>query len=99
MKDTVSRLQRWYAAQCDDNWEHQYGVKIDTLDNPGWSLEVDLTGTNLMNREFVEVDLERSELDWVRCRLQGAKFEGFGGPENLCEILGTFLSWAGESDA
>ncbi|WP_327048834.1 immunity 53 family protein [Microbispora sp. NBC_01189] len=27
--DPFGFLQRWYAAQCDGEWEHAYGVKID----------------------------------------------------------------------
>ncbi|MFE2849501.1 Imm53 family immunity protein, partial [Streptomyces scopuliridis] len=29
-------LQNWYTQQCDGDWEHEWGVKIATLDNPGW---------------------------------------------------------------
>jgi Immunity protein 53 len=35
------RLQVWYLAQCDGDWEHRHGVTIGTLDNPGWSLRID----------------------------------------------------------
>ena len=34
-------LMNWYSAQCDEDWEHQYGVKLETLDNPGWSLIIE----------------------------------------------------------
>jgi hypothetical protein len=30
-------LLQWYAAHCDSEWEHTYGVTLDTLDNPGGS--------------------------------------------------------------
>ncbi len=35
----LSRLQRWYSAQCDGDWEHGLGVRIETLDNPGWMVQ------------------------------------------------------------
>jgi hypothetical protein len=38
-------LQGWYAAQCDGDWEHERGVKIETLDNPEWAIRIDLEGT------------------------------------------------------
>ena len=44
---TIKEIEDWYRAQCDDEWEHQFGMKIDPLDNPGWSVEIDLKGTNL----------------------------------------------------
>jgi hypothetical protein len=28
----------WYTKQCNGDWEHSYGIRIDTIDNPGWSL-------------------------------------------------------------
>ena len=42
-------IQEWFFSQCNDVWEHSYGIKIDTLDNPGWSVLVDLHGTELEN--------------------------------------------------
>jgi len=50
--DTLSELQKWYEAECDGNWEHHYGVKIDTLDNPGWLVTIDLTDTNFGRKAF-----------------------------------------------
>jgi hypothetical protein len=47
MPDELARLRAWYSARCDGNWEHEHGVKIDTLDNPGWSVVIDLEGTDL----------------------------------------------------
>ncbi|MDE6471389.1 MAG: immunity 53 family protein [Eubacterium sp.] len=33
--DVLNWLQEWYRQNCTDEWEHFYGIKIDTLDNPG----------------------------------------------------------------
>lgn len=30
-------LTRWYARHCDGYWEHPPRVKIETIDNPGWT--------------------------------------------------------------
>ncbi|GHB54781.1 hypothetical protein GCM10010331_48120 [Streptomyces xanthochromogenes] len=35
-ENVLDRLQSWYSAQCNGDWEHEWGIKIDTLDNPGW---------------------------------------------------------------
>jgi hypothetical protein len=94
MSDVTRRLQAWFANQCDDNWEHDRGVRIDTLDNPGWHVRIDVTGTPLEERLFVSVDTERKEGDWLRCNVKNGVFEGFGGAENLTEILESFLRWA-----
>ncbi len=95
----VSRwLQSWYSAQCDGDWEHQHGVKIGTLDNPGWSLDVDLVGTALEGRAFSEVKQDRSEQDWIYCALREGRFYGRGGALNLTELIEVFRAWA-EADS
>ncbi|MEH0820740.1 Imm53 family immunity protein [Micromonospora sp. CPCC 205714] len=40
-------LQAWYATQCDGEWEHEFGIQIETVDNPGWSVSIDLGDTAL----------------------------------------------------
>ena len=92
----LQRLQDWYQAQCNGDWEHSFGIKIDTLDNPGWMVKIDLSETELEGRSFES--LERgdsdSEADWIMCKTEGAQFVGYGGVYNLSEILRTFLLWA-----
>jgi Immunity protein 53 len=87
-------LQHWYLDQCDGDWEHQFGVRIDTLDNPGWSVQIDLVETPLSDETFNTIDHQRSANDWIYCRVQKEKFEGSGGPQNLEEILDVFRKWA-----
>lgn len=45
-------LIEWYRANCNDDWEHRYGIKLETLDNPGWLLIVDLVGTSLQGKSM-----------------------------------------------
>lgn len=96
MDSTLKRLQRWYEEQTDGDWEHQYGVIIETLDNPGWSLRIDLMDTSLHGRAFKDVVVERTDSDWIHARIQGAVFEAHGGPANLEELVLLFLDWADE---
>jgi hypothetical protein len=91
--DVLKEIQDWYLSNCNDDWEHQYGVKIGTLDNPGWSVEIDLTGTSLENNNFSEIENERSETDWIHCSIKDKKFCCYGGANNLEELLETFLKW------
>jgi hypothetical protein len=46
----IEWLEQWYEAQCNGEWEHQHGVKIDSLDNPGWWVRISLAGTDLEHR-------------------------------------------------
>jgi hypothetical protein len=92
--DTLELLQKWYENCCDGDWEHTYGVKIDTLDNPGWSIDIDLTETVLELQPFKTVEVDRNDQDWMRCWVDNGVFKGRGGPKNLNEILGVFLNWS-----
>ncbi len=31
MPSTLERLCSWYSQKCNGDWEHSYGVSIDTL--------------------------------------------------------------------
>ena len=95
--DQLSRLRDWYAAQCDGDWEHSYGGKIDTLDNPGWVLRIDLNDTDLEDKPFTAI--HRGDTDgessWLHCKVESRRFEATGGLSNLPDMLEVFLSWAG----
>ena len=98
--DALTQLQHWYLDQCDEDWEHSYGVRIDTLDNPGWRLEIDLADTDLLERPFEPIhygmfeDAETSGIEWIHCKVEGGKFMATGGPLKLEEIIYVFLKWA-----
>ena len=91
------RLSRWYNAQCNGEWEHRYGISISTMDNPGWSVGIDLQGTPLFGKAFERVERNyESDTDWLLCELKpdGSQFWGVGGAEQLPAILQIFLDFA-----
>ena len=101
--DNLDWLSRWYLAQCDNDWEHTYGVKIDTLDNPGWSLKIELTDTDLRERAFERVthgkptdDLDewRRTGSWWIASVNDGAFEAHCGPLDLPTVIGIFRQWA-----
>lgn len=94
MNDTLARIERWYASCCDGTWEHGFGLRIETIDNPGWRIDIDLRGTPLFRQPYDELSIDRSGADWLRCRVRNDRFEGFGGPGNLKELIDRFLAWA-----
>ena len=92
--DELTGLQEWYLNQCDGDWEHDWGVTIGTLDNPGWDVRINLTGTPLENAPFSAVEDLAPERDWIKCWIEHATFHGVGGPLMLQTILRHFLDWA-----
>lgn len=103
MKNTICEIQEWYLGSCNGEWEHHFGITIGTLDNPGWSVYIDLKGTPLEERRFVSVtrgvneELHPIAENWLVCRKHGTRFEGASGPLNLNELLETFLKWKDEN--
>ena len=91
-------LQNWYTSQCNEEWEHRYGIDIKTLDNPGWLIIIDLLGTELENCKFDEVLIQRSDNNWIDCIVKNQKFQGAGGSFNLLEILNIFRDWVESKD-
>lgn len=95
MKSSLQRLTDWYARQCDGEWEHGYGFKIDTLDNPGVVLRVDLRGTCLESVPFEERKEATDSKDrWMVCRRNEGKFEAFGAVGRVEDLIDAFLRWA-----
>jgi len=83
-------LQRFYLSNCDGEWEQKSGITIATLDNPAWSVDVDLKAGL---EKFAPLRIERSETDWIDCRMEGNRFRGACGPNNLTELLTLFRDW------
>lgn len=84
-------LQNWYAAQTNGDWEHEFGVQIETLDNPGWYLAIDLAGTPYHNSgEGFHGKVEHGEHFWYHYQVKDEKFEGWGDPGQLDNLIGIF---------
>jgi hypothetical protein len=92
--DLWTWLQTWYVTQCDGEWEHEFGVKIDTVDNPGWSVEIDIAHTSLAGKPYERQQVHRSQHDWVITWEENNHFRAACGPLNLGEALHTFRRWA-----
>lgn len=72
-----------------------FGSAITTIDNPGWSLHIELAGTDCDGRmlDRIEQKLEH-ETDWWTCWTEANVFHGAGGPLQLRALLETFRDWA-----
>lgn len=93
-KDDFIWLQKWYHNHCNGDWEHDKRICIKTIDNPGWSISINLLDTDLENKVFKKINLSRNEHDWVFSEIRDHSFEGRGGPMNLIEILNIFRKWS-----
>ena len=93
--DALDWLAGWYEVQCDGDWEHEYGVTIETVDKPGWSVKIGLAGTDCDGRTFETASQNYNhEIDWWACFTRDNVFHCAGGPRQLRAILETFRDWA-----
>lgn len=96
----LDEIQKWYGLQCDGDWEHSYGVTVDTLDNPGWKLSVSLVDTLLEDVKFdvvQEGDPESKSSSWIYCYKENGFFIGMCSNGNLEMIISIFIKWAKEN--
>jgi hypothetical protein len=91
--NSLRDLQEWDAAQCDGDWEHMFGVRIASLDNPGWLLEIDLGGTGLESRPFGTV-IDGEARRWVHMQVSKGVWKGACHPLGLDQVIDSFLAWA-----
>jgi len=101
VEDQLGWLERWYQEQCDGEWEHDCGITIETLDNPGWLVKIDVQGLELEaiahGRVLAIVGEPPNDTNgnvggpiWMLCKIESGKFVGAGDPTQLRGILAQF---------
>lgn len=65
----ITWLEAWYQQNCDGYWEHSYGIEIETLDNPGWHVKIDLSKTDYVNLKAEELKEDTDDDNWIRCSI------------------------------
>lgn len=88
----LSQICDWYTSQCNGQWEHEAGIKMETIDNPGWSVETDLENTSLEGAVLEMQQVEESDQTWHFAEIRDNKFHGACDPCSLEFVLGIFLS-------
>jgi Immunity protein 53 len=93
MTEQFRLLESWYSKQCNGDWEHQYGISIQTVDNPGWHVRIDLVNTPLANKKCDFSEGIEGEENY-QCASDGSVFSGFSTPKALIKLLEKFHNWA-----
>jgi hypothetical protein len=86
----INWLENWYLNMCDGDWEHDYGITIKTLDNPGWDLTIDLINTGIEFNDEKWNLVEKSETDWYGYKVTNNVFNASGDPQKLNFIISLF---------
>jgi hypothetical protein len=80
-------LQQFFQSNCDGEWEHYHGCRIQSMSDPGWLLRFDLTGTEHENKRLDELADPRAPIDWLKCKPVDGVFEAQCSPRRLAECI------------
>ena len=94
MSSIIQWLQDWTKSQIDGDWEHELGISISMLDNPGWILSADISNYGDFLKETKPLGRD-NDVDWIDFEIRViAKtyvyIEIFGDISKLNKILCSF---------
>jgi Immunity protein 53 len=89
---SIARLQQWYLSSCDGAWEHEYGLSIQSLPDPGWELNLDLLATSWEGLELEPQSSRNSEQDWLHLRTTERGLQATCGPLGLSSAIDQTLA-------
>ena len=100
MSSIIQWLQDWTKSQIDGDWEHELGISIRMLDNPGWILSADISNYGDFLKETKPLGRD-NDVDWIDFEVRViAKtyvyIEIFGDISKLNKILYSFKAIIGE---
>jgi hypothetical protein len=100
MSNIIQWLQDWTKSQIDGDWEHELGISISMLDNPGWILSADVSNYGDFLKETKPLGRD-NDVDWIDFEVRViAKtyvyIEIFGDISKLNKILYSFKAIIGE---
>ena len=93
MSDNLEWLEDWYQRQCDGAWEHNEGIRLESLRRQGWHLTISLEGTSAQHASPNRMNFDSSGGEWIDCTIAEGRFEGKGDPRRLEQIIGVFRKW------
>jgi len=98
-KTALQRLGKWYRSQCNGEWEQKHGLAIESCDNPGWWVKIDLAGTALENKTFKSVVSRNVSVEQMN-RIAAGIEPGFCNQSDwlVCEVKGTVFHGAGDTE-
>src|SRR2546423_14747783 len=93
--EVLERIRAWHKAQLERGRDPTLGVRIETLrERPGWSVQIDLSGTPLSGLKLAPYKEGATDRDWLAYRIQDDRLEGIGVPTKLQALLFAFLDLA-----
>ncbi|VVJ24922.1 Uncharacterised protein [Amycolatopsis camponoti] len=83
-------LSDWYSSQCDGDREHEFGVRLETLDNAGWRLRIDPVGTDVESQRMPRSEEDLGPGRWLWTSADGESYEASCDVRSLEALLAAF---------
>lgn len=91
--NSIETIASWYKKNVRQDEPNTLIINIESLDNPGWWVTINLKGTDFEKETFSKIENEKTQNDWIKLFVRTSKFEGFGDPFKLDTILKCFGTW------
>lgn len=89
-ENNLKWLYNWYNKNCNGFWEHHYGIKIETIDNPGRAITIDTESSTEELKNMSWKIFEKAPTDWYGYKVEEKKFEASGDPSKLEFLINLF---------
>ena len=86
---SIATLEDWYQSRCNGVWEHHFGVRIETCDNPGWL--VTLKDLALPVKVIGEMQHSLRQQFGAEMTVEGQSVQVFCRRFDLCVIAAAML--------
>lgn len=86
-------LENWFSEVCDGSWEHDNGIIIETIDNPGWRVEISLEDTPWEKLSCPDRTIDCGEDNWVHIIKKQGRIVAASSCLNLDLVIGIIREW------
>jgi hypothetical protein len=86
MNGTLQWLMKWCQYTAFNAPEHLSEFYIDTLDNSGWAVRINLANTPMKSVPFEKIEVDNGDNDWFVCKIMDSKFTTGGPVYKICFV-------------
>lgn len=84
--ETLLFLSNWIIVNSNGDWEHENNIRLFSMSDPSWRLEIDTNGTVLANIVFKR-EVENIDEGWAKYYSEGQKLIGECSIHNLDKLI------------
>ena len=95
--DNIAWFEKWYANETYKNHGKKIEIKIETVENSGWKIYVDLKNTDFRRKDIEKEENYKTKYNWYKAEIKKNEFIGEGDFTKLSFLIRKFRTLIGES--